>query len=261
MKQHHPAAEIAVGNPWYLDDQCRAQLGTRGRRRVIEHRWKVFGSMIQEWCERRRESGDVTVLDAGCGDGINLLGLPRAAAANGLRMTLVGVDYNPLRLARAVQVSPQARLSRASLYQLPFPSGVIDIGLCNHVLEHVPELSAALAELSRVLSPGGLLILGVPNEGCLMGRLRNRIVQPSIGRTTDHVHFFTGGTLEAAVRSAGLRPLRVERETFFFPCSYVNACCNEFAAGHWLMAGLRRLFPSQAGGLIVACEKIAAGTP
>jgi hypothetical protein len=106
-----------------------------------------------------------------------------------------------------------------------------------------------------VLRPGGLLIVGVPNEGCLMARLRNGIVQRSIQRATDHVHFFTARTLTAALASAGLRVRSVDRETFFFPCSYINIACNELTAGHWLMSGLRRLLPSQAGGLIVACEK------
>ena len=106
-----------------------------------------------------------------------------------------------------------------------------------------------------MLRAGGLLILGVPNEGCVMGRLRNRLIQPSIGRTTDHVHFFTAQTVGDALRRAGLPVRRIERETFFFPCSYVNACLTELGLGHWLMAMLRGLLPSQAGGLIVAAEK------
>jgi len=101
----------------------------------------------------------------------------------------------------------------------------------------------------------------VPNEGCLFGRARNRLLQPAIGRTTDHVHFFTGPTLGQALREAGLLVHRVERETFFFPCSYVNMCCTEFEVGHRLMALLRRLLPSQAGGLIVASEKPGMATP
>jgi len=67
-----------------------------------------------------------------------------------------------------------------------------------------------------VLRPGGLLIVGTPNEGCLMGRTRNRWIQPSIGRTTDHVHFFTDRTLAQALHDAGLRIVKIERETFFF---------------------------------------------
>ena len=54
---------------------------------------------------------------------------------------------------------------------------------------------------------------------------------------------------------AGFRVTRIELETFFFPHSYLNAALNEVTVGHWLMAGLRRVFPSQAGGLIVSAVK------
>lgn len=255
MKQHHPQTEIAAGNRWYVDEQAPAQLGTRGRRRVIEYRWRVFGEMVDAWQVGSDHGKALTVLDAGCGDGINLVGLGSIAAERGLRIRLRGVDYNPVRLARARQSAARPSLQLGSLCRLPFVDGAFDVVLCNHVIEHVPDLTGALSELSRVLSPAGLLIVGVPNEGCVLARLRNQVIQPSIGRTTDHVQFFTERTLCDALEASGLRARRVERETFFFPCSYVNIGCTELGIGHWLMSALRHLFPSQAGGLIVACEK------
>ena len=257
MKQHRPDLEIAAGNPWYLADQHRAQMGSGGRRRVIERRWQVFADMVGRWRERRRSAtpAALTVLDAGCGDGINLFGLRTVAERHGLNMRLFGVDYNPVRLARARRVDADVRLQQGSLYRLPFADASFDVVLCNHVIEHVPDTPSALAELHRVLRRGGLLIVGVPNEGCLLGRARNHVIQPWIGRTTDHVHFFTVETVSETLRTAGFDVRQIERETFFFPCSYLNTLCTEFDAGHLLMAGLRRLAPSQAGGLIVASER------
>lgn len=255
MKQDHPGLEIAAGNRWYVSDQFHAQLGSRGRRRLIEYRWRVFGTMLREWRTRHGHAGVLRVLDAGCGDGINLVGLREVAARDNLQVSLFGVDYNPLRLSRARQADPLVRLQQGSLYGLPFAEGTFDVVLCNQVIEHVPDLDTALCELVRVLRPGGLLIVGTPNEGCLMARTRNRVIQPFIGRTTDHVHFFTWHTLTRALSGVGLGVQQIQRETFFFPCSYVNMCFTELGLGHWLMAGLRRLFPSQAGGLIVASEK------
>lgn len=254
MKQHDPKAEIAAGNPWYLTDQFHAQLGSKGRRRVIENRWRVFGEMIREW-QGSRHGGRWRVLDAGCGDGINLVGLLGIGDRLGLALQLVGVDYNPVRLARAATLDPRISLQAASLYQLPFTTGAFDVILCSHVIEHVPDLPLVLSELRRVLRPGGLLIVGVPNEGCATAQLRNHWIQPSIARDTDHVNFFTDRTLTAALEGAGFAMRRLERETFFFPHSYINAACNELAAGHWLMAWLRRLLPSQAGGLIVGADR------
>lgn len=255
LKQHYPLGEIAAGNRAYTSEHFQSLMGTRGRRRLIEHRWQVFARIIREWQGRAAARSPLAVLDAGCGDGINLGGLQKLSIGEAIPMRLIGVDYNPLRVLRARGAAPAARVQQASLYQLPFAGASFDVVLCNHVLEHVPDLAAALAELVRVLRPGGLLIVGVPNEGCLLARLRNQVLQRSIQRATDHVHFFTARTLAGALGAAGLRVRSIDRETFFFPCTYLNMACNEVSAGHWLMSGLRRLFPSQAGGLIVACEK------
>jgi ubiquinone/menaquinone biosynthesis C-methylase UbiE len=184
---------------------------------------------------------------------LNLRAL-RSIASTGAAVDLFALDYNPVRLARSRRVDAGARLQQASLYGLPFGDGRFDLVLCNHVIEHIPDLPRALSELRRVLRPEGLLLVGVPNEGCLLARIRNGVLQRSIGRTTDHVHFFTAGTLTAALRKSGFRVQQIERETFFFPCSYVNAACNEFVLGHRLMAALRRVLPSQAGGLLIAAE-------
>jgi len=257
MKQDDPQSQISAGNRWYVADQFHAQLGTDGRRRVIENRWRVFGEMIREWRRRQHASTVLNVLDAGCGDGINLVGLRRIEGDEHLVMNVFGVDYNPLRLGRAEKAEPTARLHLASLDQLPYGDGTFDVVLCNHVVEHVPDFALALAELFRVVRPEGLVIVGVPNEGCLIARLRNHVIQRSIIRTTDHVNFFTERILRRALTEAGLQVRQVQLETFFFPHSYINAGLNEFAVGHWLMARLRKVCPSQAGGLIVASERPA----
>lgn len=251
-RQHAPATQIEAGDPWYVDSQFRAQMRTAGRRRVIADRWRVYASMIAAWVGQQRPGATarLRVLDAGCGDGINLAGLHDLARQHRWLLEPVGVDYNPLRLGRArAQGTP---VQQASLYALPYRTGAFDVVLCSHVLEHVPDLATALSELHRVLRRGGLLIVAVPNEGCAMARLRNQFLQRHISRTTDHVHFFTAARLTAALAAGGFHPLRLERETFFFPLTYLNIACAEFAAGHALMAVLRRWFPSQAGGLMVS---------
>jgi SAM-dependent methyltransferase len=253
IAQRRPDAKIASGNPWYVADQFRSPLGSRGRQRLIERRWRTFGAMVRDWRERHATDRPLRFLDAGCGDGINLHGLAQWTGAGPLHP--FGVDYNPLRLTRAARVQ-QVRLPQASLFALPFAPASFDIVLCNHVIEHLADVTPALGELHRVIRPDGLLIVGTPNEGCLLGRARNHVFQPWIGRTTDHVQFFTADSLTHVMEGAGFAVRRLELETFFFPCSYLNMGCGELAAGHWLMDGLRRLFPSQAGGLIVAAERV-----
>jgi SAM-dependent methyltransferase len=63
----------------------------------------------------------------------------------------------------------------ADLIDLPFPSGSFDVILCVHVLEHIPDDRLAMAELCRVLKPGGWAILQVP-----VWRTRPTFEDPSI---------------------------------------------------------------------------------
>jgi ubiquinone/menaquinone biosynthesis C-methylase UbiE len=51
---------------------------------------------------------------------------------------------------------------RVDLQKLPFSDGVYDIVYASHVLEHVPDDLAAIAEIRRILAPGGIAILPVP---------------------------------------------------------------------------------------------------
>lgn len=52
---------------------------------------------------------------------------------------------------------------RIDVTDLAFPDGSIDIVVCNHVLEHVPDDRRAMAEIRRVLRPGGWALLLVPD--------------------------------------------------------------------------------------------------
>jgi SAM-dependent methyltransferase len=50
---------------------------------------------------------------------------------------------------------------------LPFPEGAFDLAFANHMLYHVPEPAQAVAELRRVLRPGGLLVAATNGDGHL----------------------------------------------------------------------------------------------
>ncbi len=54
------------------------------------------------------------------------------------------------------------RVERADLSGLPMADDSVDLFVCNHVLEHVPDVPLALSEIHRVLRPGGTAILQVP---------------------------------------------------------------------------------------------------
>ena len=60
-------------------------------------------------------------------------------------------------------LSPLADV-KADICDLPFKADQFDVILCNHVLEHIPDQHTALAELYRVMKPGGWGIFQVPQE-------------------------------------------------------------------------------------------------
>ena len=53
---------------------------------------------------------------------------------------------------------------KADICNLPFEDDQYDVILCNHVLEHIPDDTKAMQELYRVLKPGGMAILQIPQD-------------------------------------------------------------------------------------------------
>ncbi len=60
-------------------------------------------------------------------------------------------------------ISPLADI-KADICNLPFTTDTYDIIFCNHVLEHIPDDTTAMQELYRVLKPGGMAILQIPQD-------------------------------------------------------------------------------------------------
>lgn len=245
--------KILSNDSWYVDDQFAVQLGNPGSNLLIKNRWCIFEQALRDYVTF--DQTPVRVLDAGCGDGINLFGLKGILERNGWKASLYGTDYNPLRVERVIKVVSGCDVQEANLLSLPFEDGFFDVILCNHVLEHIPDDVGAILELKRVLKPGGLLMLGVPNEGCFIAQLRNRVVQPSISRTTDHVHFYTRRTFAAKLVGSGFLIERLATEGFFFPHLRINNMLKNIRLGRYLTEMMRQIFPSQAAGLLVIAKK------
>lgn len=255
---HDPLIQAARCNPWYTDNQFKNQLSFPGSRLVIENRWKFFGDAIRRMVVEHQEiarGGFLHLLDAGCGDGINLSGLANIARHEEWPLSLYGIDYNPVRVARVSKLEGLSGVTSGNLRELPFVDGSFDIVLCNHVLEHVAEDARVLQELRRVLRPKGLLLLGVPNEGCLIAQLRNRVLQRKILSKTDHVNFYTAKILLSRLEEVDFLPLCLGRGSVFFPHSAFNVVLGRFELGASLLMALGRLFPSQSGDLLVAAQR------
>jgi SAM-dependent methyltransferase len=100
-------------------------------------------------------------LDVGSGPGNVTAALARAAGLDGVAL---GVDISEPMLARAVQAEAgrQVGFLRADAQKLPFRDDVFDAVTSIAVVQLIPDAEAALAEMVRVLRPGGRMAIMVP---------------------------------------------------------------------------------------------------
>ena len=103
-------------------------------------------------------------LDVGSGPGNVTAQLADAAGPDGLAL---GVDISEPMLARAVeaQVAPNLGFMRADAQRLPLRDETVDAATSLAVLQLIPNPAQTLAEIARVLKPGGRVALMVPTAG------------------------------------------------------------------------------------------------
>jgi SAM-dependent methyltransferase len=108
------------------------------------------------------------VLDVGCAQGGFVVAAVKAGAGE-----VVGIDNNPVVFETAPLLlsdyGVEADLRRADLTQrsLPTELGKFDLILCNDVLEHVPDVEAAIVNLEQLMAPGARLFLEIPNGNAI----------------------------------------------------------------------------------------------
>jgi 2-polyprenyl-3-methyl-5-hydroxy-6-metoxy-1,4-benzoquinol methylase len=114
---------------------------------------------------------DATILDAGCGNGIDSVGLARR------QFRVVAVDFSEAILREAEGniassgLADRVSLRRENLVSLSFPDGSFDYVLCWGVLMHIPEVEKAISELTRVLKQEGILVISEANMWSLQAVL------------------------------------------------------------------------------------------
>lgn len=217
-------------------------------RHHVKKRKQWVEEILAEWTARH-DGAPIVGLDLGCGDGANLDWLRSHVSR------LYGSDYNLLRLLRAAKLGVDTRLFMADICNYPSADDSFDIIFFNHVLEHIPDDLGALQEVLRILKPGGMLILGVPNEGAAFWQFAYRM-QPRIKATSDHRNFYTAQSLAARCEAAGLTVQKIRPIGWGVPLWTLDAVIRRFK---WVDDVLeligRRFLPSQATSLYAVLSK------
>jgi len=147
---------------------------------------------IQRYWHRSRHQiavnwarGSGRILDAGCGSSLIIQSLNHA----------VGMDFNlgKLRFLRRYGMP----LVRGSAFALPFADASFDCVISQEVIEHLPYDEGIFQEMSRVLKPGGIVLLGTPDYATWVWRTIEPIygfLMPG-GYKDEHITHFTRDSL------------------------------------------------------------------
>src|SRR4051794_39202750 len=142
----------AMGDQIDFDQRIAAQLEVVYRTRDIKRRRALAQAALAPG------PGD-DVLDVGCGPGFYVVDILDIVGANG---SVTGVDASAAMLAiarRKAADRPNVRLLEGQATKLPVGDGSVDRAISVQVFEYLSDVDAALAELMRVVRPGGRVVI------------------------------------------------------------------------------------------------------
>ncbi len=151
------------------------------------------------------------VIDLGCGTGRHVLELAKSPG------TILGADISrhDLRVGRyLLEIMRRDGDVRAGVHwlqtageRLPFVDGAFDRVICTETLEHVDDDSVLARELARVLKPGGILAVSVPDE--YSEKIFWKLSKNYRTHAGGHVRIYRRGQIVRLLSEAGLQPYAV----------------------------------------------------
>lgn len=170
------------------------------------------------------------ILDIGVGKGEDLA---QIHARLGRGAQLFGLEgFEPSR-QKALKKGIDARAADIEREVFPFPDTSMDVVIINQVLEHLKEVFFVLSEASRIIRPGGTLIVGVPNLAAWHNRLMLLFghMPSCIGTVGPHVRGFTQRDLKYTLELGGCFTVQAQAGSGFYPLPEKLA---RAASGIWM---------------------------
>jgi len=153
------------------------------------------------------------VLEIGCGAGRCI----RTIRHHRPDLEAWGCDLAEPAIDTACGHGDGVRYAVSSAERLPYPTGSFDAVVIMDLLEHVPDVSAVLAEVRRVCKPGAVMHVHVPCEGAPLSLYRPLI---ALGcdltrQAVGHVHHFRRGDVLRHLRDAGFKITRTRHSMYW----------------------------------------------
>jgi SAM-dependent methyltransferase len=219
----------------------------------------------EPWARRLAAAGVRHVLDVGGGTGRTALPVARAGA----RVVVLDTSRGMLRVARRkaalAGLDGLVTVVVGDAERMPFRCCSFDAVVCQGVLHHLPDVGRALAEVDRVLLPGGRLFLAEPDAaGSLVSRFVRRCagaarpaLRPILGRSSpaaDHERPLRAAALvaELSARGYALRTAHLVHPPYVY--RFLPAAVGRAAA-----AALNRGAARRRSGDIVVIEGLKPG--
>jgi SAM-dependent methyltransferase len=176
-----------------------------GKSRHHVHPKHLIEAPWHDWYLPHLRPQDV-VLDVGCANGAHTL------QAAGRARRVVGMDYDVSQLAVASAEARRRGIGNVALFAwdltraFPFPPATFDAALFLDVIEHLHPRRDVLAEILRVLRPGGRLLVSGPNRDT---RWRQRLREAGLFSYSDADHKieYTVDEFRAELRAGGFEPV------------------------------------------------------
>jgi ubiquinone/menaquinone biosynthesis C-methylase UbiE len=233
-------------------DQREAAMAASLQRRIQRYGWDRAASHYDDGWTRQLAPGQdlmldlagITpghdVIDIACGTGVVTA---RAAALAGPGARILGTDISAEMVARASRLHSGIPFARMDAEDLDIPNARFDRALCAFGLMYVPDPLRALAEMHRVLRPGGRIGVAVwgARSNCGWADIFP-IVDARVKSDVCPLFFRlgTGDTLAHVIKQAGFRDLTVRRMTVSLDYPDENAALDAaFVAGPVALAHSR----------------------
>ncbi len=177
--------------------------------------YRIFMEELHRW--RGYDSSEYDLLDVGCGSG-TLVGL-LAETRLPIRR-LVALDY-AAQMCRVASDKAQrlgyhdaVQFVNADSEHMPFPDGCFDVITCSNSFHHYPHQEVVLAEMRRILRPGGRLMLIDGFRDNVVGWF---VFDVCIAAAEGQIHHVPWSTLNRWFKASGFREVTHRKFNYWFP--------------------------------------------